>query len=260
MGDAPLILACDTTQGACSVAVYRNGILAQDLSAMGKGHAEALLPMMQNVLAAAHIEPAQIDRLAVTHGPGTFTGVRVGLAAMRGLALALDIPLKTFGTLDVMARGSAFSGPLIVAVDARRETFYAQSFTPDKTPIGVPQALSAEAVLALYADKEATLKDATPYDAPVGLMGSGAALVLSADSTLNATKPTAFQLLDAPHWPHASILAQMAADMADTDWQDLPVAVPLYLRPPDASLPNRDKFPAHAKKPPHAKKPHDATS
>jgi tRNA threonylcarbamoyl adenosine modification protein YeaZ len=230
MAEAPLILACDTTQGACSACVYQNGVLAAQTLPMQKGHAEALLPMIDAVLRAAKCTPQQIDRLAVTNGPGTFTGVRVGLAAMRGLALALAVPLKAYGTLHVMARAAETQDRMIVAVDARRDSFYAQAFNGVKTALGAPQALCADAVLALADDFENSAESDK-----IALIGSGAELLMPGATSR-------FYALNAPFYPQAETLAAMAA--YDDDWSSLSVPEPVYLRPPDATLPNRDKFPA----------------
>jgi tRNA threonylcarbamoyladenosine biosynthesis protein TsaB len=223
---APVILACDTTQGACSVALYQNNILAAQLDEMTKGHAEALMPMLERVLAEAAIDGAALSRLAVTHGPGTFTGVRVGLAAMRGLALALDLPLKTYGTLAVMAAAAHGvknpDDPLWVAVDAKRDTFYGQAFDRQGAPLTAPAALSAAQLTALAQDMKAP---------QIALCGSGAALL----SELWG----GFYVLDTPPYPQAAFLAAMAAQ--DDEWLDLPAAEPLYLRAPDATLPDPDK-------------------
>ena len=147
---APLILACDTTQAACSVALYQAGILAAQCAEMSKGHAEALMPMLESVLAETETARRDVRRLAVTHGPGTFTGVRVGLSAMRGLALALDLPVKTYGTLAVMAAAHKYADdPLLVAVDAKRDTFYAQAFDANGEAMNDPAALTAAQLAAL---------------------------------------------------------------------------------------------------------------
>src|SRR5665213_967023 len=92
---APMkILAVDTALGACSVAVLKNGeTLAHRFEAMDRGHAEALAPMVEAAMRDASIEFSALDRLAVTTGPGTFTGRRVGRAFMRGLRIALKRPL-----------------------------------------------------------------------------------------------------------------------------------------------------------------------
>lgn len=232
-GDKPaLILACDTTQAACSVALYKDGVIGHALLPMGKGHAEALIPMMDDVIAAAGCDLRDIDRLAVTQGPGTFTGTRVGLSAMRGLALALGKPLKAYGTLAVMAQAIKSDLPAIVAVDARRDIFYSQSFSPPENavrkPLAPPQALSADEAAALV------------VDGAIVLAGSG-------KHTLAARAPCTVQIDDGPDWPDAAQLAALAAQ--DTDWQDPPLPSPFYLRPPDATLPDRAKFPARATPP-----------
>ena len=223
----PLILACDTTQGACSVALWRGGLLAAQLAPMQKGHAEALMPMIETLFDESGIEIGALDRLAVTHGPGTFTGVRVGLSAMRGLALALAIPVKTFGTLAVMARACKTRIPLIVAVDAKRDTFYTQSFTRDGAAHSDPQAISGEDVCALAATLMADDETADK----IALCGSGADILMPASPM--------FSVVDAPSYPDAAVLAGMAAQ--DADWENLPAAEPLYLRPPDATLPDPTK-------------------
>lgn len=228
---APLILACDTTQGACSVALYRDGVLASKLVDMRKGHAEALIPMIEAVMVKAGFAMADIDRLAVTNGPGTFTGTRVGLSAMRALALALDTPLKAYSSLNAMALAAASDGPLLVAIDARREIFYVQVFDAARESLGAPQALSAEAALALMGDKA------------FALIGSGAQALheLATLSGLNS------QVISAPDWPQATHVAALAA--YDKDWDAPSLPSPFYLRAPDATLPNREKFPARAASP-----------
>ena len=88
------ILACDTALGACSVAVLDGEkTLAHRFEVMARGHAEALAPMVDDTMRESGLAFSQIDRLAVTTGPGTFTGQRVGLAFMRALRVALKKPL-----------------------------------------------------------------------------------------------------------------------------------------------------------------------
>lgn len=225
---APLILACDTTQGACSAALYADDLIGQKLVAMRKGHAEALVPMIDDLLRETGHAMTDIERLAVTHGPGTFTGTRVGLAAMRGLALALKIPLKAYGSLQAMARAVRDDMPVLVAVDARRDVFYAQGFEAQRHALGEPQAVSADAALALMGD------------GAFGLIGTGAPALHEAAESQGLEA----HIITAPDWPEARFVAQLAA--CDDDWDDPSLPVPFYLRPPDATLPNRDKFPARA--------------
>ena len=144
------VLACDTTQGACSAALWHKGaVVAERLVKMQRGHAEALLPALGEIKREAPDIWAQINVLAVTVGPGTFTGVRVGLSAMRGLSLAMGVPVAGFGTLHMMALASTSPHRRLVAVDARRDTFYTQICSPDGMPCEPPTARSLKACLAL---------------------------------------------------------------------------------------------------------------
>ena len=109
-----LILAVDTALNACSAAILRSGeVLVSRVEPMAKGQAERLAPMTREILAEAGIAPAQIDRIAVTRGPGAFTGLRIGLAFVRGLAVALDRPCVGISTLEVLAHAAA--APRILA-------------------------------------------------------------------------------------------------------------------------------------------------
>lgn len=103
-----LILAVDTALNACSVAILRSGVVVLSrVEPMAKGQAERLAPMAQEVLAEAGIAPSALDRIAVTRGPGAFTGLRIGLAFARGLAVALDRPCVGISTLEVLAHAAS---------------------------------------------------------------------------------------------------------------------------------------------------------
>ena len=135
------ILAFDTCFGACSVAVRKTTargevIVREEYEERATGHAEALMPMMQRVMDwRASLEFRDLDRIAVTEGPGSFTGVRIGVATARGLALALNKPIVAMTSLMAMAlRADHLLGPqragrtLAVCVDARKGQIYAQLF------------------------------------------------------------------------------------------------------------------------------------
>src|SRR5580658_4603040 len=99
-----MLLAVDTALGACSVALLEGDeVRAHIFEAMDRGHAERLAPMVDEAMTAANADFARLTRLAVTTGPGTFTGQRVGLAFMRGLRVALKKPLIGITTLEAMA-------------------------------------------------------------------------------------------------------------------------------------------------------------
>ena len=128
-----LLLAIDTAGPACAVALARDGggsprIVARTEEVIGRGHAERLMPMIEALLLEAALGFDNLDRIAVTTGPGSFTGIRVGVAAARGLALALEIPAVGVGSLDALAYPIAATrraGTVIAVLDARRGEVYA---------------------------------------------------------------------------------------------------------------------------------------
>src|SRR5580765_5784779 len=143
-----MILAVDTALGACSAALVKDGlVLQQDWREMARGHAEALAPMVEALMSRAGVCFAELDRLAVTTGPGTFAGQRVGLAFMRAVALALKLPLIGITTLDAMAEAAlvtqASAATAVAASDAKRAEIYlggrnreGRSFEPVLLPLG----------------------------------------------------------------------------------------------------------------------------
>ena len=165
-------LVLDTALSACSAAlVDGDTVRSNRFEAMQKGHAEALLPMIDEVLAEAGCSYKDLDRLAVTVGPGAFTGLRIGLSTARGLAVALDLPLAGVTTLEALAVAAANAEPsdqdIAVAIDARRGQVYFQIFAPDLTPRGPAEAITPDAAADLL-NKQ--LK-------PVRIVGTGADLI-----------------------------------------------------------------------------------
>ena len=123
------ILALDTSMGACSAAVLRTNGAERTLfvrqEAMARGHAEALMPMVAETMAEASLPFAELDVIAATTGPGSFTGVRIAIAAARGLALVTGAGLFGTDSLTVMAKAAEhLAEPFAVAVDARRGMLY----------------------------------------------------------------------------------------------------------------------------------------
>lgn len=153
-----LTLAFDTTANGVSVAVLRDkDIVAQDYRAMVRGQGEALIPMIQRLIQQADLYMADLDQVAVTVGPGSFTGVRVGLAAARGIGLALKIPVRGITTLAASAYGT--TGRILAVLDTKRGDFYTQLFQ-DGTPLEGPAIRTAKQIQALF---------------PVALVGTGVA-------------------------------------------------------------------------------------
>jgi tRNA threonylcarbamoyladenosine biosynthesis protein TsaB len=139
------ILAIDTSCGAASVAIVESG-RAEPLAAisrpMKRGHAEALAPMVAEAARSLEGGLAALDRIAVTIGPGSFTGIRVGLALARAMALALDIPVVGVSTLVAFAApllSAPRPGVIAAAIDARHGSVYFQLFEASGRPLGPPR-------------------------------------------------------------------------------------------------------------------------
>src|ERR1700761_5298806 len=139
------VLAIDTALAACSAAVLdtlNGGIVASESLPMVRGHAEAFLPLLHRVMQAAGLTFPDIDRIAVTTGPGSFTGLRVGIAAARGIALAADKPAVGVSTLSAYAAPHVADDerfPVVAAIDARHSHVYLQVFAPGGRSFTAPR-------------------------------------------------------------------------------------------------------------------------
>ena len=136
-------MALDTAGLACSVAVTVAGELAYtERFESTRGQAERLLPMVDRALSRAGLPPGALDFVAVTVGPGSFTGIRIGLAAARGIALATNARLIGVTSFEAVAATRAKHGRfLLVALESRREDLFVQLFDPQCDPIGEPAAI-----------------------------------------------------------------------------------------------------------------------
>lgn len=129
------MLAIDTSLACCQAGVFRDGVaLAVTVEPMSRGHQEALPPMVETLLATAGISPRDIDLVAVTLGPGSFTGVRVGLSFAKGLASGLGRPLKGVGSLEALNRHPDLAEKQVLSViHGGRGSIYAQvGFEPPR--------------------------------------------------------------------------------------------------------------------------------
>jgi tRNA threonylcarbamoyladenosine biosynthesis protein TsaB len=206
------ILALDTALELCSVAVLDGGrVLAARAEPMARGHQERLAPLVAEVMAEAGIGFEAIERIGVGVGPGSFTGLRVGLAFAKGLGVALDIDVV--GVSDLVALGAGSSGFAAAVIDARRGQVYAQPFR-DGVAVEPPRALSTEDLAIWLIDID--------QDGPAQLVGPGAALLTNAFPAAQ---------VDPRGGPDPVILAQL------TRSTDPAPPHPIYLRAPDAKLP-----------------------
>lgn len=147
-----LILAIDTALDACSAAILdtdSSALRAAESLPMSRGHAEALMPAIARVMKAADLSFAALDRIAVTVGPGSFTGLRVGLSAARGIGLAAGKPVVGVTTLSAFAApllSDASTTPIVSVIDARHDHVYMQAVRGDGTTLVRPRVAPVEDV------------------------------------------------------------------------------------------------------------------
>jgi tRNA threonylcarbamoyladenosine biosynthesis protein TsaB len=228
-----LILAIDTALDACAAAVLDTGtskLIAAESQAMKRGHAEALMPLIGRVMQQAALPFAALDRLAVTTGPGSFTGLRVGLSAARGLALAAGKPAVGLTTLSAYAApivSESGEDPVISAVDARHDHVYFQVVSGNGSSLVRPRVAKIEEALA-----------ASRFGAP-HLVGN-AARILADRWPKDAPAPVR---VDAQSAPDIAWVAWLGAAVSP----DTAPARPFYLRAPDAKPPQDLKPPQDPK-------------
>ena len=218
-----LILAIDTALDACAAAVLdtsAGGVIALESQAMKRGHAEALMPLIARVMKESGIAFAALDRIAVTTGPGSFTGLRVGLSAARGIGLAAGKPVVGVTTLSAYAApivSDSGEQPIISAIDARHDHVYLQVVSGNGGALLTPRVAPVSEAL-----------EAARFGAP-HLVGNAARIL-------------------ADRWPADAappfkIDQQAAPDIAWVAWLGVAIdpetapARPYYLRAPDAKPP-----------------------
>ena len=210
------ILGFDCSGNACSVAILRGAeLVAHRHDAMARGHAEALMPMIRSAMQEAGLGFAELDRIAVTVGPGAFTGIRIGLAAARGLALAADRPAIGITAFEALREAVEAGRPVLAAIDSRRDELFLQEFDATGAPVGAPVAALPGSV-----SRWAERRD----------------LVVSGDGATRA----------APLLPHADIRAmpvdaRFVAAIAQRRDPAAGPPRPLYLRGADVTLPSGER-------------------
>jgi tRNA threonylcarbamoyladenosine biosynthesis protein TsaB len=223
------VLAIDTALGACSAAVLDTrhvAVVASETLPMVRGHAEAVMPLIARVMDQAGIDFASLDRIAVTTGPGSFTGLRVGISAARGIALAAGKPAVGLSTLAGFAAphiAQDDSSAVVAAIDARHEHVYLQVFGPGGKTVVAPR----------IAPLKEALRAATA--SPARIVGSGAELIVALWPK-GEQQPVLVEQLDAPDigW-----IARLGAAAAEGHAPPKP----LYLRAPDAQPQDASRLP-----------------
>jgi tRNA threonylcarbamoyladenosine biosynthesis protein TsaB len=223
-----LLLALDSASSVSSAALCDDAgrILSYLRGESAPDQADRLIELIDEVLREAALDYGAIDVVAVDRGPGSFTGIRAGVAAARGLALAMRRPVIAVNSLEVLATlvGPQPSGTIVAARDARRRQVYLQTFDHELMALSEPRALAPEDV---------TLAGLPP---PFLLAGDGAALVRAAlpDGLPSAQNDSESDALGVAR----RAIARLAAGERPVPGH---AVQPLYLRPPDARLPERPR-------------------
>jgi tRNA threonylcarbamoyladenosine biosynthesis protein TsaB len=209
------ILALDAAGAACSAALWRDGAIAvHRRRPMQRGHAEALMPLLMELLAEAGIGFADLGQIAVGVGPGSFTGIRIALAAARGIGLAASLPVVGVDSFSAVAAAlPAMLRPgetLLIVIDSKREALFGQYYDAGLTPIGEVHVLAPEALLARRPP------------GPLVIAGDGASLLPAVAEA---------RIAEGDHAVDAIAIARLAAA-----GKTLRQPRPLYLRGPDVTL------------------------
>lgn len=226
-----IILVVDTAMNACSAGVWdakAGTILAQRTNEMLRGHAEHLIPMIVEILKQAKIEFQDLDYIAVTKGPGAFTGMRIGLATAKALSLSLGIPAIGISTCEALLESARHQVPenidqeILVLIETKRDDFYVQKFKQDFSTKTPPAALTFDQIMPLIEDVTALalLGDAIPRFEELSA-GGVMAKVTYKQELVSPTIEAIAKL---------SLKAVREGGVAGT-------IEPEYVRPPDVSMP-----------------------
>jgi tRNA threonylcarbamoyladenosine biosynthesis protein TsaB len=230
------ILAIDTATRGCSVALWQDGdVIGSAAEEMERGQSAALMPMIVKVLKESGRDFADLNTFAVTIGPGAFTGLRIGLAAARGMALAANLPVIGVSTLEAVAGAvpeqERQGKTILVALDSKRADHYVQLFSATLEPLGEPQTSLPE--------------DLPKLNFPTGLLPTGLlsnGLLIVGDATSSAVEALSNQKFTvqasaASGLPDAKVIAALAAARWQQGERPQSMPQPLYLRAPDVNMP-----------------------
>ena len=229
-----LVLAFDTSHGKGSVAVARGeGLLCEILFDAADTHSATLMPAIESALGIAKVELRSVDLFAVTIGPGSFTGLRIGLATVKGLSSVERRPVATMTSLELLASAIPYSKKAVCPlIDAYKGEVYAALYD---TTTGSPHEL-----VPPFAAEPGEAAEALRGRGPLVLCGTGLGrygdtlLGLLPEGSLHAGAKWAI--------PSAGILALRAPALEPVVYEELPGIEPLYIRPPDAKLPSGTKL------------------
>lgn len=228
------ILALDSTAGTATVALCRDSTpLCLYSSDTGLNHSETLLPMIESVLNSSHMNIDDIDMFAISVGPGSFTGVRIGVSLLKGLAFGKNKPCVPVSTLEALAQNIlSFDGIICPVMDARRAQVYNALFESDGKSI---KRLTADRAIAL-SDLE---KELAGYKKPIYFAGDGCTLAKNSIANEHI-KDTPVLLINQNAYSVAQCALKIYEETPDNDYSDRTLS-PVYLRLPQAERERLEK-------------------
>ena len=235
----PTVLAVDTSAKSVSCAIVRNHkVLASFYADNGLTHSQTLMPMIENTLSVSGISVGDLDAVAVNAGPGSFTGVRIGVSAVKGIAFTANLPCVSVSTLEGMAYNGAFTPNTIVCgvMDARCQQVYSATFRIDEN--GHPIRMTEDAALSI-ADLGLYLSE---LGQPIVLVGDGSELChrYLSDSVPNLTlAPATMRNQNAAA---TALIAERMFEAGETVSAE--ALLPVYLRLPQAERELNEKLKA----------------
>ncbi len=217
------LLAIDTATEACSAALWVDGEITQRFDIAPQQHASLILPMAQQLLAEAELTVPQLDLLAFGRGPGSFTGVRIAVSVIQGIAFAADLPVFPVSTLTALAQGAAREQDVtrvLSAIDARMGELYWSSYVSG--PEGIMQPTGEEQLAA---------PSAILLPTGSGWYGAGSGWY-SHGEILRERLAGRLENSHSEHYPHALDIATLAAHDFSAGSEPLPAeqVLPVYLR------------------------------
>ena len=218
------VLGIDSALSACSAAVWNQTVAASDFKLIPFRHVETLAPMIRGVMEESALSFFELDLIAVTVGPGSFTGLRTCLSTAKGLGLALKIPVHGVTTLEAVAFAAKreylhkVNNHLAVVLETRRDDLYFQQFDATATPQGKPMVKSVDEIVDILPNGQTSL------------CGDGASKLFA---TLPRSRYREIQKLKNIDSPNAIDIAQIALKRLEKPLK----AEPLYIHPPAAKPP-----------------------
>ena len=222
------VLAFDTATSSCAITLWHEGeVLAEAQQMLERGHAEVLVPMIEAVLSEAGLTYRELDLLAVTIGPGAFTGIRIGLATARALALASDLPLigvTNFAALAQAVPAEERQGRnLLIVLETKRADYYTCGYDENLSLIAEPQAIDEAGLIVLAAS--------IASDTPLLLVGD------CLERAHQVLQKLDLDILISSGGSHVD--PAMVAELAVAQYKSgavLDIPAPLYLKPPDVNM------------------------